>query len=111
MRAGRLRSDISFLRRLDAKDAYGQSSTVYTKFAQRRCSVFSVAIGEDEERQGNTSFVTQKFGCRYDNTTKSITYADRLRFNGLDFEIIAIENVGNRNREIIFTGAHNARLS
>lgn len=111
MRAGNLRSEIGFLRRTEGKDSYGQKSITYTKFARRRCSVFAVSVGEDEQREGNNGYVTQKFGCRYDGTTKGISYADRIMFNGLEFEIIAIENVGNRNREMIFTGSHNARLS
>lgn len=111
MRSGRLRSKIEFLRQVETKDQYGEKSKTFNTVAFRWGEAFSVIVGEKSEQSGDIDYMTQRFRVRYDSATKSITYSDRIRYNGAIFEIVAIENTENRNKELVFTGARNDRLA
>jgi len=109
MRAGRLSSRIEFLRRTDAKDEYGQKTNVLDVILSRKADVSKPDTLERNIETGNYSVLVHTFRVRFDKKTGAIRYADKIRFNGLDFEITSIENVRNLNRELLFTGAHNDR--
>lgn len=111
MKAGRLRARVEFQRQQETKDAYGEKSTTYETFCIRWGEPFGLAAGEEAERYGKSGYMIQKFRVRYDSMTKTVGYADRIKYNGAQFEIVAIENKNNRNEELIFTGAHNERFS
>lgn len=111
MRAGRLRAKIEFLRQQEVKDEYGEKSTEYETIAFRWGDSFGQLVGEDEERHGKSGYITQKFRVRYDSVINSVRFSDQIRYNGAIYGIIAIENKDNRNKELVFTGAHNERFA
>ena len=111
MRAGKLKEKIEFERQQTTKDEYGQKSTTFSTFCVRWGEPFDLASNEVETANGKTGGIRQKFRVRYDSATKTVGYADRIKFNGDVFEIVAIENMYNRNKELVFTGVFNERLA
>lgn len=111
MRSRQLKAKIEFQRQAETKDQYGERSKSYETYCIRWGEPFGLSSSESEQEHGKTASVLQKFRVRYDSTTKTVSYSDRIKYNGAIFEIIAIDNKHNKNKELVFTGSHNERLT
>jgi len=97
MQGGQLRSQITIQQRSQAQDDFGGLGQTWVDFIKTRC--FAVPTGAQEREVGGAIRALQRytFTIRYQ---PGITAAHRILFEGRIFDIIGLNDVESRHRQI-----------
>jgi len=97
---GRMRDTASFYRLNSTADAYGNATSGFaaTPFLTRRGHLEISLGGERDEAGRLQSEVGAVLTVRADNETETVTEADKVTIDGVDFQIRAIVNVDRKGR-------------
>ncbi|AWO91934.1 MULTISPECIES: head-tail adaptor protein [Bradyrhizobium] len=93
MRAGNLDRVIEIQRRTTGLDLYGTLVETWTTFATMRAQLLKNATDDREGERGHTTDATRTFRMYY---FASLSLNDRLLFEGQEYEITGIGEIGRR---------------
>lgn len=93
MRAGNLDRVIEIQRRGTGLDLYGTPLETWTTYATMRAQLLKNATDDREGERGHTTDATRTFRMHY---FASLSLNDRLLYEGQQFEIIGITEIGRR---------------
>lgn len=108
MRAGRLREVISFQRRTESLDGYGDDRGTWTDLATVRAQVEPLTGREFFASQQTQSEVSVRVVCRYSPDIAGVTVKDRIKHGDVYYDIRSIINVNSRNTELQFMCTHHS---
>lgn len=111
MRAGKLRNSIILKRRSLNVSELGEHSIKYSVIGIRRGSRVQQSANELQISIGEGVEITTRIKLRYDRLTSSLNEADRLNIDGKDYDIKSINNMMEKNRELVFTCINSERQS
>ena len=101
MRGGGLRHLVSIQRVGSTSiNSFGESSDSWSTLAQRHASIQPLTGRERFSAAQAQSDVSHKIGLRADSVTRSLTPKDRIAYGSRVFNIRAVLNKDERNREI-----------
>lgn len=109
MRAGRLNQRITFQRRTESINAYGEDVGSWSDLVTVWGGVEPVSGKEFFAALQVQSNVTVKIVCRYSSDTSGITTKDRISHGSNTYDIAAVLNVGSRNKELQFMCIEHSR--
>lgn len=101
MRAGRLRLQASFQQQTETRDAAGQVVETWTEVVSRRVRLEPLKGAEADKNSGEFATVESEAYVRYDSLTKTLKPYDRMVADGVTYDIRAIVNKQDRNRELV----------
>lgn len=93
--AGELRHTIEIIEQVRAPDALGGAALTWATKLTTKAKIQPTSGGEAYRYDRLDAVVTHKIWIRY---SPGIVPANRVRFNGRDFQILAILNLDERNR-------------
>jgi SPP1 family predicted phage head-tail adaptor len=93
MRAGNLDRAIELQNRSTGLDLYGTPIDVWTTFATMRAQLLNNTTDNQQGQRGETSNAVLAFRMRY---VDGVTLENRLTFQGRQFEIIIVSEIGRR---------------
>ncbi|GJM23937.1 MAG: hypothetical protein DHS20C16_03520 [Phycisphaerae bacterium] len=99
MRSGRLRNpSVVFQTDEGTADASGQVIERWVRKVKRRAAIRPIGGRELVSANQTLGEVSHIVEVRYDQTTKTITNEDRVLFDSRIFNIVHVQNMGERNR-------------
>jgi head-tail adaptor len=114
MKAGRLRSKVTFQRRATTKNAYGEPDNTWTDIAERRCSIEPLMGREYYAQSGEHSRLPTRIRIRYDDTVAALRPYDRAVDYSVSPAIVygieSVQNPHNRDRELVLMCERNAAV-
>ncbi|MBB4373314.1 SPP1 family predicted phage head-tail adaptor [Bradyrhizobium sp. cir1] len=93
MRAGNLDRIVEIQRRTTGLDLYGTPVETWTTFATMRAQLLKNATDGREGARGHTTDAVLTFRTRY---LDGVTLENRLTYQGQQFEIIGVSEIGRR---------------
>lgn len=111
MRAGKLNARVELWLRSTDVSALGEHSESYDVSALRYASIEPLSGREYFAAVGAESTISTRIRMRYDSVTAALTTADRLKSNGVLYDIKSIINPDNGRRELLFMCETNDRQS
>ena len=101
IRAGKLRKKIELQALTETVDDTGGVSDGYSIIAQRFASVEPLNGREFFDGQAYSANLSIRFRLRYDSSLSSIKVTDQVLYDSRTFNIIAIINTDEMNRELL----------
>lgn len=105
MQAGKLDRRITLQRYGTTYNAFNEPETGWTDLGKRWASKEDVSDGEKVRAAQVGASVTTRFRVRYDSLTSTLTAADRLVCEGVEYQISGTKEGDGRRREIEITAA------
>jgi len=105
MQAGKLDRRITFQRYGSTVNEWNEPITGWTELGKRWASKEDVSDGEKVRAAQVGASVTTRFRVRYDPLTSTLTAADRLVCDGVEYQISGTKEGDGRRREIEITAA------
>lgn len=106
MKIGRQRTRLKLQTRATSVDSYGQQDDTWSESASRLVDVNPLNGREFLQASGENSDITVRLSVRYDATVGAAKPEDRWVDESVSpqvvFDIQAVINVGNRNKELVF---------
>jgi SPP1 family predicted phage head-tail adaptor len=96
MFAGKLDRRITLERYTETVNEWNEPITGWTSLGQRWASKEDVSDGEKVRAAQVGASVSTRFQVRYDSLTSTITAADRLSYDGVQYQISGTKEIGRR---------------
>ena len=110
MYRGKLDRQIQFRRATLVDDGFGVSETWANHGAKQWAAKTDIMDGEKWRGNAIAAHATSRFIVRYNTFTKDIDPRDHLKFEGVEYNIIGIKEVGGRRRWLEMTAASRADM-
>lgn len=95
-RAGKLDRRVDVLRSVSAKDGYNADILTWHPFASVWAEAMPISDGERLQAGEELGSRKYRFSVRYSPDTSTITHKDRIRFEGVVYDINGVKEVGRR---------------
>lgn len=103
--AGELNTPISFLRAAPARDAFSKVRSAPVLLGNRWSKRSDVSDGERVSAAAQGVKLTARFGVRHDSLTETVTNADLIECDGVQYEITGRKEWQGRRVGIEFSAA------